>query len=149
MSSPEALEHENIVLFSGTERSVPEIAMYEVTNSKLVLKDKIFFESTKYLNKEYIVSIQNIDMKNKFINRVLAVSTHRRVFLIHAACNKMKLAVELDFTLSGLGKLEFGVKTLYAHGDYAVFYTDNKDKKNCVLRFLGEKSQVKGNMVAF
>jgi hypothetical protein len=46
MSSPECMFSQHVV-FCGTERSVPTLALYKVTSSKLEIKDEIVLKTDR------------------------------------------------------------------------------------------------------
>lgn len=138
MSNPECMFKQHVV-FCGTQRSQPTLALYKVTKTKLALKDEITLKTDRKFQNEIMVSIKRIDKQAKF-ERLLGCSSHRRLFLLHVTPKKFHLAREFDLSFPGQFQLQFGVKTLYTMGDFAVFYTDNFEKKNCVVRFLGYDS---------
>ena len=145
MSNPECLFNCHVV-FCGTQRSVPTLALYKVTSSKLELKDEITLKTERKFQNEIMISIKRIDKQNDF-ERLLTCSSHRRLFLLHVTPKKFHLAREFDLSFPGQFQLEFGVKTLYTKGDYAVFYTDNNQKKDCVIRFLGYDNPEQGDTI--
>jgi hypothetical protein len=143
MSNPECLFKRHVV-FCGTERAQPQLALYKITPTRLVLKDEIVLETDQRFNNEIMISMQRMDKQDGY-ERLLAASSHRRLFLVHVTPKKFYLHREFDLSFPSFFRLRFGVKTLYARGDFAVFYTDNHEKKNCVLRFLGYDSEEEGN----
>lgn len=60
MSNPECMFSQHVV-FCGTERSVPTLALYKVTSSKLEMKDEIVLTTDRKLQNEIMVSIKKID----------------------------------------------------------------------------------------
>jgi len=147
MSNPECLFKQHVV-FCGTERAQPQLALYKVAKTRLILKDEIVLETSQRFNNEIMISMTRIDKKDGY-ERLLAASSHRRLFLLHVTPKKFFLNREFDLSFPNFFRLQFGVKTLYARGDYAVFFTDNHEKKNCVLRFLGYDTEEQGDTIEF
>lgn len=143
MSNPECFFKRHVV-FCGTERAQPQLALYKVLPDRLVLKSEIVLKSDKKVQNEIMVSLKRVDKQKKY-ERILAASSHRRLFLIHVTPKQFFLNREFDLSFPSFFRLQFGVKTLFSKGDFAVFYTDNYEKKNCVLRFLGFDSDELGD----
>jgi hypothetical protein len=99
MSNPECMFGQHVV-FCGTERSVPTLALYKVTSSKLELKDEITLKTDRKFQNEIMISIKKIDKQEGF-ERLLTCSSHRRLFLLHVTPKKFHLAREFDLSFSG------------------------------------------------
>ena len=143
MSSPECVFSQHAI-FCGTERAQPELALYKVTGQKLKLKHRVILKAEEKFTNEIMVSVQRIEDMIGDFERILCASSHRRVFLLHVTPKKLNLMREFDLSFTGQFRLQFGVKTLYSKGNFAVFYTDNYEKKNCVLKFLSFEDKEEG-----
>lgn len=88
------------VVFCGTQRSVPTLALYKVTKTRLKLLDEIVLKTNKKFQNEIMVSIKRIDKQKKF-ERLLGCSSHRRLFLLHVTPKKFRIAREFDLSFPG------------------------------------------------
>lgn len=145
MSNPECFFQRSVV-FCGTERAQPQLALYKIMPDRLVLKSEFVLKSDQKFQNEIMISMKRVDKKDKY-ERLLAATSHRRLFLLHVTPKKFYLNREFDLSFPNFFRLQFGVKTLFSKGNFAVFYTDNHEKKNCVLRFLGFDTEEEGDTI--
>lgn len=146
MSNPECFFKRHVV-FCGTERAQPELSLYKIYNNRIELQTNLILKNPEeQFKNEIMISTKKIDKKGKY-ERLLVASSHRRLFLVHVTPKKFYLNREFDLSFPSFFRLQFGVKTLYSKGNFAVFYTDNNEKKNCVLRFLGYDTEELGDTI--
>ena len=136
LSSPLCLTNPYFVLFSGKERHSPIVSLYRLKNLQLQLISSLVFESSPQTN-EIVVAMRILET-NLGVDRVLVATSHRRLYVVQITSKGvMKKEAEFDLSIPGRGKIEQGVRTLYAKNQYALFFTDNKDKTNTVVKFIG------------
>lgn len=99
MSNPECMFSQHVV-FCGTQRSMPTLALYKITKTKLAIQDEITLKTERKFQNEIMVSIKRIDQQGDF-ERLLTCSSHRRLFLLHVTPKKFHLAREFDLSFPG------------------------------------------------